>query len=144
MDESSRKRVSIKERAFTVGGVIGINGYRVNKVALKQRFAEGGGYQVDETPHFLLFTRVQAPKTVIVHWFAPEEIDADIGQYFLQELKPLGLFEQGHSFGDLFAAIVFSLSPYDIQKTLHLYATNTLQRYHRLLAAEDSHLWHGS
>ncbi|HZU04042.1 MAG TPA: class I SAM-dependent methyltransferase [Ktedonobacteraceae bacterium] len=139
MVESSHKRVSIKERAFTVGGVVGINGYRVNKQTLKQRFAEEGGYQLHETPHFLLCTRAEAPKTVIIHWLAPEKVDADIGHYFMQELKPLGIFEQGPGFGDIFAAVLFSLSPYDIQRALRLYATNTLRRYRRLVMIEDSH-----
>jgi hypothetical protein len=94
MVESSRKQVPVKERAFTVGDVVGINGYRVNKQMLKQRFAEEGGYQIDETPHFLLCIRAKAPKTVIIHWLAPEKVDADIGHYFMQELKPLGIFEQ--------------------------------------------------
>ena len=140
MVESSRKRVPVKERAFTVGGVVGINGYRVNKQTLKRRFAEEGGYQLHETPHFLLCKRAETPKTVIVHWFAPEEIDADIGHYFMQELKPLGIFEQGPCFGDLFASVIFSLSPYDIQSALRLYATNTLRRYQRLVAIEDAHM----
>jgi Methyltransferase domain len=139
MVESSHKRVSIKERAFTVGGVVGINGYRVNKQTLKQRFAEEGGYQLHETPHFLLCTRAEAPKTVIIHWLAPEKVDADIGHYFMQELKPLGIFEQGPGFGDIFAAVLFSLSPYDIQRALRLYATNTLRRYRRLVMIEDGH-----
>jgi SAM-dependent methyltransferase len=139
MAESSRKRVSVKERAFIVRDVVGINGYRVNKQTLKQRFAEEGGYQIHETPHFLLCIRAEAPKTVIVHWLAPEKIDADIGHYFMQELKPLGIFEQGPCFGDIFASILFSLSPYDIQRALRLYAINTLQRYRRLVTIEDAH-----
>lgn len=139
MVESSHKRVPIKERAFTVGGVVGINGYRANKQTLKQRFAEEGGYQLHETPHFLLCTRAEAPKTVIIHWLAPEEVDADIGHYFMQELKPLGIFEQGPCFGDIFAAILFSLSPHDIQHALRLYALNTLRRYRHLVMIEDAH-----
>src|SRR5438552_1501997 len=126
MVESCRKRVPIKERAFTVGNVVGINGYRVNKQTLKHRLAEEGGYQLHETPHFLFCIRAEPPKTVIVHWLAPDEIDADIGHYFMQELKPLCIFEQGPCFGDIFASILFSLSPYDVQSALRLYATNTL------------------
>jgi SAM-dependent methyltransferase len=57
----------------------------------------------------------------------------------MQELKPLGIFEQGPCFGDLFASILFSLSPYDIQCALRLYATNTLGRYRRLVMVEDGH-----
>ncbi len=139
MVEHNRKRVPVKERAFTVGNVVGINVYRVNRQMLKQRFAEEGGYQLHETSHFLLCIRAENPKTVIIHWLAPEEIDADIGHYFMQELKPLGIFEQGFGFGDIFAAILFSLFPDDVQSALHLYATNTLRRYRHLVTIEDGH-----
>lgn len=132
---STGKKVLCQDRAFIVGDVVAINGYRINRTLLKQRFAEAG-YQLHETAHFFLFTREKVPATVIVHWFAPEEIDADIGHYFMQELKPPGIFEQGHSFGEIFAAVVFSLSPYDIQSVLRLYATNSLRRYHHLLASQ--------
>src|SRR5579859_5087041 len=85
------KRVPIQERAFTIGDLTGINGYHANRTLLKQRFSEGG-YHLQETSHFLLCTRAAAPSTILVHWFAPAEIDADIGNIFIQELKPLGLF----------------------------------------------------
>ncbi len=126
------KRVSIQERSLLVGDIIAVNGYRVYREALKQRFAEGG-YQVKETPHFLLFTRREVPRTVIVHWFAPEEIDADLGDYMMRELKPLGLLTQPEHFSDVFGAIVGSLSPDDVQRAWHIYGTNTLRTYHRLL-----------
>src|SRR5579863_5355585 len=87
---ASPKRVPIQERAFTMGGITGVNGYHANRALLKQRFTEGG-YLLQETPHFLLCTRTTAPSTILVHWFAPEEIDADIGNTFMRELKPLGL-----------------------------------------------------
>src|SRR5205809_2643278 len=84
------KRVPIRDRACTMGDLTGINGYQANRTALKQRFAEGS-YLLQETPHFLLCTREEAPSTILVHWFAPHEIDADLGNTFMQELKPLGL-----------------------------------------------------
>ena len=112
--------------------MIGINGYRVNRAALKQRFAEGG-YQSQETPHFLLFTRSDPPTTVVVHWFAPEAIDADLGDYVIQELKPLGILAQPQDFSDVFGAMVGSLFPYDIQRAWYIYGTNTLRRYQEIL-----------
>jgi SAM-dependent methyltransferase len=130
--ENLNKKVSSRERTIIVGDVIGINGYRVNRAALKQRFAEGG-YQAHETPHFLLFTRSEPPTTVVVHWFAPEAIDADLGDYVIQELKPLGILAQPQDFSDVFGAMVGSLFPYDIQRAWHLYGANTLRRYHDLL-----------
>ena len=92
------KRVPIQERAFITGDLIGINGYQANRTLLKQRFLEGG-YQLQETPHFLLCTRTAVPSTILVHWLAPEEIDADIGKKFIQELKPLGLISMHNNLG---------------------------------------------
>ncbi len=127
------KRVPVQERAFSIGDLTGINGYRANRTLLKQRLTEGG-YHLQETPHFLLCTRTAAPSTILVHWFAPEEIDADVGNTFMQELRPLGLLSHPQQFGQVFGVVVCSLFPYDAQHALSLYATNTLQRYRRLLS----------
>src|SRR5258706_4975946 len=127
------KQVRIQDRAFTMGDLTGINGYRANRTLLKQRFVEGG-YRLQETPHFLLCTRSEAPTALLIHWLAPEEIDADIGNTFMQELKPLGLLSHAHQFGQVFGVVVCSLFPYDAQRALSLYAQNTLQRYRSLLA----------
>ncbi len=112
--------------------MIGINGYHVNRAALKQRFAEGR-YQAHETPHFLLFTRSEPPTTVVMHWFAPEAMDADLGDYVIQELKPLGILAQSQDFSYVFGAMVGSLFPYDVQRAWHIYGTNTLRRYQEIL-----------
>jgi SAM-dependent methyltransferase len=133
------KRVPITERSFTSGNLTGINGYRANRTLLKQRFSEGG-YHLQETPHFLLCTRAAAPSNILVHWFAPAEINADIGNVFMQELKPLGLLSNAQHFGQVFAVVVCSLFPYDTRRAFHLYATNTLQRYRTLLADTNSDL----
>lgn len=122
-----------------MGEITGVNGYRANRALLKQRFAEGG-YHLDETEHFLLFTRAQAPTTILVHRFAPEAIDANIGDYFLRELKPLGILAHAQDFGEVFGAVVCSLFPRDALRALHLYGTNTLQRYRQFLKGADSEL----
>jgi hypothetical protein len=114
-----------------MGDLTGINGSHANRVALKQRFAEGG-YLLQETPHFLLCTREAAPSKILVHWLAPTEIDADIGTLFMQELKHLGLLSDAEHFGQVFGAVVCSLFPHDPQRALRLYATNTLRRYRSL------------
>src|SRR5579872_3066570 len=131
------RKVPIQERAISVGNVVGVNGYRVNLASLKQRFIEGG-YQLHETPHFLLFRREQAPSTILVHWFPPEAIDADLEGFFLQELKPVGVLEQSQDFGDAFGAVVGSLYPYDVHCAWYLYAVNTLCRYDDLLKNAQS------
>jgi hypothetical protein len=71
------RMIPIHERSVRVGDVIVVNGYRANRSTLKARFAEGG-YQVHETRHFLLFTRAEESKTILVHWFAPEELTTNI------------------------------------------------------------------
>src|SRR5260370_2210569 len=78
------KSVSIQERSVLVGEIIVVNGHGANLTMLKQRFAEGG-YQVQETPHFLLFTRSEAPSTILVRRFTLEEMNADIKQYVAYE-----------------------------------------------------------
>jgi SAM-dependent methyltransferase len=135
--QTRHKRVPIQERSFTSGDLTGINGYHANRTLLKQRFSEGG-YHLQETPHFLLCTRIAAPSTILVHWLAPVEIDANIGNIFIRELKPLGLLSNAQQFGQVFAVVVCSLFPYDSQQAFHLYAANTLQRYRNLLANTNS------
>jgi SAM-dependent methyltransferase len=129
------KKVPFWERAFVAGNFIGVNSYRVNQAALAQLIS-GNGYHIHETPHFMICTQTHSP-TILVHRFAPAEIDADLGHCFMQELKPLGLLAQPQDFGDIFAVVIGSLSPADPQRAWHLFGTNTLQRYHHLLAMES-------
>ncbi|HJT58363.1 MAG TPA: class I SAM-dependent methyltransferase [Ktedonobacteraceae bacterium] len=133
--QPQRVRVPIQERACTVGTITAINGYRANRTLLKKRFCEGG-YDMYETTHFLLFTRTKPPTPMLVHWFTPQELDANIGDTFVEELKPSGLLKTAQTFGDIFGAVVCSFFPHDPQRALHLYALNTLERYHDLLDAE--------
>jgi len=127
----SPKKVSFRDRAYTMGNVVGVNAYHVNRASLKHSYIEDQ-YQISEMPHFLVCSRSEAP-TMVVHWFAPEAIDANLGHYFMEELKPLGLLDQPQNFGDVFGAVVGSLFPHDPQRAWHLFGTNTLQRYHHLL-----------
>jgi len=142
MPEASKttaKKISIRERTVSMGDVIGINGYRVNKTALRERFTEGG-YHIHETPHFLVFTRAESPSLFIVHWFAPEAINADLGNLLLGELKPLGILKNEQNFGDIFGVVVGSLFPHEVQRAWYTYATNTLSSYQQLLTGEDTHM----
>ncbi len=75
----SSRQVPFQERAFSLGDIIGVNAYRVNRDVLKQRLAEGG-YQVHTTPHFLVCQQPGAP-TIVVHWFPPAAIDGDLGHH---------------------------------------------------------------
>lgn len=122
------KSVSIQERSVLVGDIIVVNGHGANLALLKQRFAEGG-YRIQETPHFLLFTRSEAPATILVHLFSPEEMNADIKHFLIHELKPLGLIKESQDFGTLFAGIIGSFFPDDIRSAWHGYGAKTLQRF---------------
>ena len=124
----SAGKVPIQERSTLVGDIIFVNGHRVNRTLLKQRFAEGG-YQAQETPHFVLFTRSEAPSTILVHFFALEELNADIKHYLMIELKPLGLLYHGEDYGKIFAGIVGSFFPEDARYAWHDYGAKTLQRF---------------
>ena len=130
------RSVSLQERAFTMGEFIGINGYRINHTVLKNYFAKIG-YSTHETPHFLIGQHSKLSKKLVIHRFAPDEIDATLGSYLLDELKPLGILSQPQQFSDLFGVILFSLFPHDIQKAQHLFAMNTFKRYHKLLEDEN-------
>jgi SAM-dependent methyltransferase len=132
---SQHAKVPFRERAFVAGNVIGVNGYRVNQVALKQLIA-ASGYQINATPHFMICTKADLP-AIVVHRFAPQEIDADLGHHFMEELKPLGMLARSQDYGDVFGAVVGSLSPNDPQRAWYLFGTNTLHRYHRLLALDS-------
>jgi SAM-dependent methyltransferase len=122
------KNVSIQERSVLVGEMIVVNGHGANLTSLKQRFAEGG-YHVQETPHFLLFTRSEAPSTILVHRFTLEEMNADIKQYVVYELKPLGLITRSSDFGEIFSGVIGSFFPKDARFAWHEYGAKTLQRF---------------
>jgi SAM-dependent methyltransferase len=133
MTVSPTRKISIQERSVPVGNFVVINGYRVNLTSLKKRFSEGG-FNIHETPHFLLFTRTQAPTTIIVHWFSPEEDDADIKHYLVQELKPFGVLTSPQHFGEVLSGIVGSFFPDDIRRAWRFFGENTLQRLLTFLA----------
>jgi 2-polyprenyl-3-methyl-5-hydroxy-6-metoxy-1,4-benzoquinol methylase len=124
----SPKKVPIQERSVLVGDIIFVNGHRVNRTLLKKRFAEGG-YEAKETPHFLLFTRSEAPSTILVHFFAPEEMNADIKHYVTLELKPLGILTQSQRYGEIIAGIVGSFFPNDVRRAWNYFGANTLQHF---------------
>ncbi len=131
------KRIPIQERAALAGNIIVINGYRVDRVALVERFSEGG-YRVQRTSHFLLFTRSQEPSTILVHLFAPEAINVDIGTYLVEELQPLGVLHTADLFGQMLTGIIFSMFPQDKHRSFYFYIMNSLQEYRTLLNTGQS------
>ena len=123
-----RKKVSIQERSVSIGDIIFVNGYGASLSLLKQRFAQGG-YTSCETSHFLLFTRSTVPTTILVHWFDPEQIDADMKHHVMHELKPLGLVPDAQRFGEILAGIVSSFFPQDVRRAWRYFGANTVQRF---------------
>ncbi len=122
------RKIPIQERSVLVGDVIVVNGHGVNRVLLEERFTEGG-YHIQQTEHFLLFTRSEHPSTILVHVFAPEEMNADIKHYIMQELKPLGILAQPQHYGEILFGIVATFFPDDIRRSWTYYGANTLQRF---------------
>ena len=88
LHDENPKRVLFQERAFLLGNIIGVNAYRVKRASLKQRLTEIG-YQVHETPHFLVGRKAKTP-TMVVHWFAPTAVDNEMGYYFMEEKERFG------------------------------------------------------
>jgi SAM-dependent methyltransferase len=122
------RKIPIHERSVRVGDVIVVNAYRVNRTLLKQRFAEGG-YRAHETTHFLLFTRETEPKTILVHWFKPEEINSNIVHYLVQELKPSSIISSSERLGELLTGIIGgTVFAGDVQRAWNYFGANTLQR----------------
>jgi SAM-dependent methyltransferase len=122
------RKVPIQERSVLVGDLIVVNGHGINRAALTQRFAEGG-YQAQETPHFLLFTRSAAPANILVHRFSPDELHADIKHFVTLELKPLGILDRAQRFGEILAGVVGSFFPEDVRRAWSYFGANTLQRF---------------
>ena len=122
------KKTSIQERSVHVGDFVVVNGYRVNRTLLKERFTEGG-YHAHETKHFLLLTRAEVPTTILVHWFAPQEITTNITGYLAEEMKPFGFVTSNQRLSELFVGIVGgTLFPGDVRRAWNYFGANTLQR----------------
>lgn len=122
------RKIPIQDRSVRVGDVIVVNAHGVNRALLKQRFAEGS-YRLHETKHFWLFTRLEEPKIVLVHWFMPEEITTNVPGHLAEELKPFGIINSNRQLGDFFAGIVGgTLYPDDVRRAWNYFGANTLQR----------------
>ncbi|MBO0781060.1 MAG: methyltransferase domain-containing protein [Ktedonobacteraceae bacterium] len=135
-DQTSPKairKISIQDRSVLVGDIVVVNGYRVNRPALKQRFAEGG-YQVQETPHFFLCIRDETPSIILVHWFAPEDLHTDISHYLVEELKPFGVIPDNTRLGEFMTGIVGTSFPGDTRRAWNYFGANTLQRLLRFVS----------
>lgn len=93
---------------------------------------EDEGYIIHETSHFFVVIRSTFPSVIVIHWFAPTEIDARLGDYILQELKPLGALTDVEDFDAIFGAIVGSIFPHETQQAWYIYTTNTFRQLQHL------------
>ncbi|MBO0783076.1 MAG: class I SAM-dependent methyltransferase [Ktedonobacteraceae bacterium] len=126
------RKVPLQERAVRVGDVIVVNAQRVQRAHLTERLVKAG-YQVQETPHFLLFTR--AVSTFLAHWFTQQELDTQIIDYLARELPDLPQVTTQQGLGTLVTGIVGSSIPGDPRRAWTAFGTNTLQRLLVLLSA---------
>ncbi|HZS76472.1 MAG TPA: class I SAM-dependent methyltransferase [Ktedonobacteraceae bacterium] len=133
--ERRTRKIPIHERSVRVGDVIVVNGHNIKRNQFKDRFAEGG-YQVHETPHFLLFTREEAPKIVLVHWFTSEELHTNIPRHLAHELKPFNIIPSNQVLAELMTGIVGgTLYPDDVRRAWNYFGANTLQRLLTLVSS---------
>ncbi|MBX5448971.1 class I SAM-dependent methyltransferase [Thermogemmatispora sp.] len=132
-----RLRVPVRERALRVEDLIVIDGHRTRREVLAERL-QAGGYRLWQTAHFLLAERDQEPRRLLVHFFAPRELDADLGACFLNELRPAGWLAGPDDLGRLFAGVIGSSDPHDPARAWRRYGENTLQRYRSLLQADHA------
>src|SRR5258707_5849361 len=102
---SKTKKVSIWDRAIVTENFTIVDAYRANRPLLQQRFIDLG-YQVHETPHFLLFTRSEAPPTIVVHWPDPEAITAAVSIHLMQQLGTIGILARALHLLEIIAGIV--------------------------------------
>ncbi len=84
------------------------------------------GYQLQETPHFLLAHSSKSARTTLIHRFHRDEINNNITDYLLEELGHLMTSDQ--AFSEALIGIVDSIDPYDIRGAWNLFSLNTFQR----------------
>ncbi|WP_069804650.1 class I SAM-dependent methyltransferase [Thermogemmatispora onikobensis] len=131
-EQRRRVPVPVRERALRVGDLIVIDGHRTRRQAVAERL-QVGGYRLQHTAHFLMAERAEEPRRLLVHFFAPQELDADLGAWFLEELRPAGWLATSADLAHLFAGVIGSCTPRDPALAWRRYGENTLWRYRHLL-----------
>ncbi|RAQ93935.1 class I SAM-dependent methyltransferase [Thermogemmatispora tikiterensis] len=109
-----RISVSIQERSARVGDTIIIDGHLAHLESLMRRMSEGG-YQWEETPHFLLFRRDRPPKTIVVHRFGPGVSPEAMLHAIETELTPFGFLMLEEDANRLLEGIQASLDPLPVR-----------------------------
>jgi SAM-dependent methyltransferase len=121
------EEIQMLERSVLVGELFVMNGTGLNRRALKRRLLQSG-YQIQETPHFFYCTREKAPSTILVHWFALDDLHTNISRHLVEEMRPFGLIPNNKSQGEIMTGIVGTAYPGDIRRAWRYFGANTLQR----------------
>lgn len=125
---------TLKQRSYPKGSVIGVNAYGLALDAVRSELA-AASYVVEATPHFLVCRgTAEGMPALLVHWFAPADIDNNLSHYLAEELKPLGIVRDGQEFGDAFGAVVNCVNPGDPGQAWLLFTENTLRKVSDLMA----------
>lgn len=127
LDSFQMEEIQMLERAVPVGDIFVMNGAGLNQRALKRRLLQSG-YQVQETPHFFYCTREKAPATILVHWFAPDDLHTNISRHLVEEMKPFGCIPNSARLGEFMTGIVGTTFPENVRRAWNYFGANTLQR----------------
>jgi 2-polyprenyl-3-methyl-5-hydroxy-6-metoxy-1,4-benzoquinol methylase len=131
------RKVSIRERSVRVGERIVVNGARADLTLLKERFAQGG-YTGHETAHFVLFTRTEPPKQILVHRLFPDAIVPQTAQDLLHELESLGILAQRRDVGEALAGVMATTHyPDDLRRAWNRGEAQAVQRLLVLLCSSS-------
>lgn len=131
--------IPLRERSLPVGELIVMNGTGLNLQVLKRRFLLSG-YRVQETPHFFYCTRQKAPSSILVHWFAPDDLHTNISRHLVEEMRPFGCVPNSRRQGEILTGIVGTTLPGDIRRAWHYFGVNTFQHLIVLVSTAAPHV----
>jgi SAM-dependent methyltransferase len=122
-----------------------VDGLRRHAQTLSSR-----GYQIRETPHFVVCRRsAQRGRAIVLHTYNGASIDEDVSPAIVAELGSMGVVTSADEFGDAVFAIVASTYPLspswpesrrvDLDQTViwHQFCLNTLDRLRVMLDANS-------
>lgn len=127
LDSFQMQEIQVMERSVPVGDLLVMNGTGLHQGALKRRLLQSG-YQIQETPHFFYCTRQKAPATLLVHWFALDDLHTNISRHLVEELRPFGCIPNSVRLGEFMTGIVGTTFPDNVRRAWTFFGANTLQR----------------
>lgn len=96
------------------------------------------GLEVHETEHFLFALHPGTGITTLLHAFAEDDIDNNVGYYLMKELAPYGIMQSENAFGATLVGVVTSVQPDDPVNAWKTYSLNTFHRFQALLQLPSS------